>query len=465
MTGAGDVLALARAVRDGTVRALDLAQASLSAVEAKDRLINSFTAITRERALREAEAIDAARARGETLPPLAGVPYAVKNLFDVAGLTTLAGAKIFADNPPAAGDAVLVQRLQKAGAVLIGALNMDAYAYGFTTENSHYGTTRNPRDSTRLSGGSSGGSGAAVAAGFVAFSMASDTNGSIRVPSSLCGVFGLKPTYGRLPRRGSFPFVHSLDHLGPLARSVADLAQVYDVLQGADADDPACAVRPVEPVLPELDKGVGGLRIGVLGGYFEACADSDARAVVAQAAQALGADSTVSLADADAARAAAFLITASEGGTLHLDDLRRRAAEFEPLSRDRLIAGALLPAAWYVHAQRFRARFLEQARRLFQDYDVLIAPATPCSAPMIGTPMLTLDNRQLPLRPNLGLLTQPISFIGLPVCAAPLWTSSGLPLAVQLIAAPWREDLCLRAAHALEQADIARAPVAPGYQA
>lgn len=464
MIGTADVLALARAVRDGMVRAVDLAQASLSAIEAKDRLLNSFTAVTRERALREAEAIDAARARGETLPPLAGVPYAVKNLFDVAGLTTLAGAKIFAGNPPAASDAVLVRRLQKAGAVLVGALNMDAYAYGFTTENSHYGTTRNPRDSTRLSGGSSGGSGAAVAAGFVAFSMASDTNGSIRVPSSLCGVFGLKPTYGRLPRSGSFPFVHSLDHLGPLARSAADLAQVYDILQGSDAQDPACAVRPIEPVLPELDKGIGGLRIGVLGGYFEAWADTDARAVVAQAAQALGADSTVSLEDADAARAAAFLITASEGGALHLDDLRRRAAEFEPLSRDRLIAGALLPAAWYVHAQRFRARFLEQARRLFQDYDVLIAPATPCSAPTIGTPMLTLENMQLPLRPNLGLLTQPISFIGLPVCAAPLWTSSGLPLAVQLIAAPWREDLCLRAARALEQAGVARAPIAPGYQ-
>lgn len=168
------------------------------------------------------------------MPPLAGLPYAVKNLFDIEGITTLSGSKINRDLPAAREDAVLVQRLQSAGAILVGALNMDEYAYGFTTENTHYGPTRNPHDTTRIAGGSSGGSGAAVAARQVPLTLGSDTNGSIRVPASLCGIWGLKPTFGRLSRRGTYPFVHSLDHLGPLADSVECLALAYDAMQGPD---------------------------------------------------------------------------------------------------------------------------------------------------------------------------------------------------------------------------------------
>lgn len=191
--------------------------AALSRIEHTDARVNAFTAVLRERAWREAEASDARRARGESLGPLDGMPYAVKNLFDIEGLVTLAGSKVNRRLPPASADAVLVQRLQQAGAVLVGALNMDEYAYGFTTENTHYGATHNPHRHGHLSGGSSGGSGAAVAALQVPLTLGSDTNGSIRVPSSLCGVWGLKPTFGRLSRRGSFPFVHSIDHLGPMA--------------------------------------------------------------------------------------------------------------------------------------------------------------------------------------------------------------------------------------------------------
>lgn len=224
-------------LRSKTFSARELAQQSLALIEQANPGINAFTGVTATRMLTEAAHIDARRAAGETLPALAGVPYAVKNLFDVEGVTTLAGAKLFSTQPPATKDAFAIRQLTNAGATLAGTLNMDAYAYGFTTENSHYGATRNPRDLTRVAGGSSGGSAAAVAAGMVNFALGTDTNGSIRVPASLCGVPGLKPTFGRLSRSGSHPFVASLDHIGPLARNVEDLACVYDALQGHDVED------------------------------------------------------------------------------------------------------------------------------------------------------------------------------------------------------------------------------------
>lgn len=447
-------------VRNGGASALEITDAVIARTLAGDGAINGFTALLAERARDEARAVDTLRAHGTTLPPLAGVPYAVKNLFDLQGLTTLAGAKLRIQDPPARHDAALVRHMQAAGAVVTGALNMDAYAYGFTTENTHFGVTHNPRDHRRVAGGSSGGSGAAVAAGFAYFSLASDTNGSIRVPASFCGVFGLKPTFGRLTRSGSYPFVPSLDHLGPLARNATDLALVYDALQGPDAEDPACAGRSIETVMPSLDDGVRGLRIAVLGGYFEQWADPDARLAVARAAAALGAVDTVLLPQAQLARAAAFIITATESGSFYAEELRRRPEDFEPLSRERLTAGAMLPAHWYMRAQRFRRWFQQSAQELFSRYDLLLAPATPCTATPIGAETMVLNGETLPVRPNIGLLTQPISLIGLPVAVAPLWTSGGMPIGVQLIAAPWREDLCLRAAFALEQAGLASAPVA-----
>jgi amidase/aspartyl-tRNA(Asn)/glutamyl-tRNA(Gln) amidotransferase subunit A len=402
--------------------------------------------------------VDRRSAAGESLPPLAGLPYAVKNLFDIEGVVTLAGSKINRAHAPARADAVLVQRLAAAGAVLLGGLNMDEYAYGFTTENSHVGPARNPHDLARTAGGSSGGSGAAVAAGQVPLTLGSDTNGSIRVPSSLCGVWGLKPTFGRLSRRGSYPFVHSIDHLGPIADGVETLAHSYDAMQVPDPLDPGCHALRVQPAAPTLQKGIEGLRIGVLGGYFHDHASAPARAAVAQAAAALGARDTVEWPDAALGRAAAFIVTASEGGSLHLDNLRTRAADFEPLSVDRFIAGALQPAHWYVRAQRFRRAYRDRVNGLFADWDLLIAPATPVPATTLGQEWIDIGGQRHPTRPAMGLLTQPVSFAGCPVVAAPLWPegAGGLPLGVQLIAAPWREDLALRAAAVLEAAGVAR---------
>jgi len=360
-------------------------------------------------------------------------------------------------NAPAAADAFLVQRMQAAGAVLVGSLNMDEFAYGFTTENTHYGPCHNPHDLTRIAGGSSGGSGAAVAAAQVPLALGSDTNGSIRVPASLCGVWGLKPTFGRLSRRGTYPFVHNLDHLGPFAGSLEALALAYDALQGPDPLDPGCHALRQQPVSARLGLGLAGLRIGVLGGYFDHNASAPARAAVAAAAKALGASETVKWPDAGLARAAAFIVGASEGGTLHLDHLRTRAAEMEPLSVDRFIAGALQPGAWYVMAQRFRRLYRDKVNALLQHWDLLLTPATPVSAPVIGTEWLDINGTQQPCRPAMGLLTQPISFAGCPVAVAPCWPegTGGMPIGVQLIAAPWREDIVLRAGLVLEQAGLA----------
>jgi len=441
----------------GAVRSV---REALARIEAGDARINAFTAVLAERALARAAAVDAS---GAALP-LRGVPFAVKNLFDLQGLATRAGSKIEREAAPASRDAALVRRLEAAGAVCVGALNMDEYAYGFTTENSHDGPTRNPHDPTRISGGSSGGSAAAVAAGFVPLTLGSDTNGSIRVPASLCGVFGLKPTFGRLSRAGSYPFVASLDHLGPFARSVGELAAAYDAMQGPDADDPAQVPRPVEPTAPQLERGTAGLRIGVLGGWFASMALPPARAAVERVARALDATREVLWPEVDRARTAAFLITNAEGAALHLPDLKRRADDFDPLTRDRFLAGALLPAAWVVQAQRVRHWFARQVAAGFADVDVLLAPATPCTAPVIGTEWLEINGQRLPARASMGLLTQPVSCIGLPVCTVPVWgcdpAAPHLPIGVQLIAAPWREDLVLRVARALEAAGAVSAPVA-----
>ena len=460
----GSAADMAAAVRSGTVSAAALTRASLARIDATEGRINAFTDVTAQRATQTAAALDARLASGDTSAkalPLLGVPFAVKNLFDVAGLTTLAGSKVERGKPPAAKDSPLIVRLEAAGAVLVGALNMDEYAYGFTTENTHEGPVHNPHDLTRVAGGSSGGSGAAVAAGQVPITLGSDTNGSIRVPASLCGIFGLKPTYGRLPRNGSYPFVASLDHLGPFARSARDLALVYDALQGFDVHDPGCVSRPVESTVDTLALGVDGLRIATLGGHFIDNAGPEARAAVARVAQALNVARTLELPEAARARAAAFIISNSEGGSLHLPELRTRAADFEPLSRDRFLAGALLPAAWVHQAQRARRWFALRAAELFRDVDILLAPATPCPATEIGSEWIEINGQRLPTRANMGVLTQPISCIGLPVCAVPVWgCHASLPIGVQVIAAPWREDLVLRVAHFLEQKGVVAAPVA-----
>lgn len=454
---AADVRAKRRSAREVTLAALDR-------IARFDAELNSFTAVTREGALNAADALDRRIAAGEDPGPMAGVPFAAKNLFDIEGLTTLAGSKIQAEKPPKSKDATVVRKLKESGAILLGALNMDEYAYGFTTENTHYGPTRNPHNLDHVAGGSSGGSAAAVAAGLVPLTLGSDTNGSIRVPAAFCGIFGLKPTFGRISRAGSFLFVESFDHAGPFTRTVADLALAYDVLHGPDPEDPVSCPYPPQPCSQELVKGIEGLRIAVAGGYFEEMGTPDALEPVDRVAKALGVTNRVVVPDAEAARAAAYIITACEGSNRHLPDLQTRPQDFDPVVVERFLAGALLPAAWYLQAQRFRSIYREKVRELFKTVDIILAPATPCSAIRIGQPTIQVRGADVASRPNIGIFTQPLSFVGLPIVSVPVYDKGSLPLGVQVIGAPHNEAAVLRVASYLEHRGVTNAEVASRYE-
>lgn len=444
---------LAGNVRYGIRTAREVTEATLSDLATRDKAYGCVTRLLKDRALRMADTIDARIADGEPVGPLAGVPFGVKDLFDVEGLVTTAGSTVLNSNPPATADAEVVRRLVAAGAIPVATLNMDEFAYGFATENSHYGTTRNPRDPERLAGGSSGGSAAAVAAGMLPLTLGSDTNGSIRVPASLCGVWGLRPTQGELPLNGVYPFASSFDTIGPFTGTSKDLRLSFDVMAGRNPEDD----------LPDT----AGLRIGILGGWFAQNLPPALADGLRNIQSFLNITRTTELPEAARARAAAFIITASEGGNLHLPRLRHRAAEYDPATRDRLMAGALLPAAPIIQAHRLRNWFRGHMHSTFSEFDVLLAPSTPAVAPRIDQPTIMVGGRPVSARANLGLFTQPLTLAGFPVLAAPLPPSetgdaspeSRLPLGIQMIAAPGKEAVLFALAAQLENAGLLGYPV------
>lgn len=389
--------------------------AALNAIAAHGAL-NAFTKVFTDAALQDARDIDARMIRGEAVGPLAGVPFAVKDLFDITGEVTTAGAKSRLNAKPAKNDAEVVRRLKAAGAILVGTLNMDEFAYGFATVNAHFGTTANPYDVTRLAGGSSGGSAAAVAAGLVPVSLGSDTNGSVRVPASLCGVWGMRPADQAISLSGVFPFVEMLDTVGPFARNVSDLKTVYEVLSGTT-----------------VAEDIQDLRVARLTGFFQRNAAPEALGAVAAVMAHLKSDRVASLPEAEAGRSAGFLITAAMGGALHLDALRDHAEDYDPAVRDRLIAGAMMPSAALAKALAYRTVYRARFAKLFEDHDILVAPATPCSAPLIHDATVMVDGQAVPARAHLGIYAQAISLAGVPVISAPLKTD-GLPIGLQFIA-------------------------------
>ncbi len=437
-------LAIAREVRSGRITATEIIERCLIALDAA-RPLWAVTRVLADRARQEAKLVDGAVARGRDPGPLAGVPYGVKDLFDIAGLSTTAGSTIYADAPPAPADADAIRRLCEAGAILVATLNMDEFAYGFATINARHGTTRNPHDLDRLAGGSSGGSAAIVAAGVLPFALGSDTNGSIRVPASLTGIYGLKPTHDALPMAGVFPFAESFDDIGPFATSIADMRCIWHVLRGA---------------VPE-DRQDRSFRVAQLGGRFLENADPDQRAAIATIAP--GAP-ILDLPDIARARSAAFLITAYEGGTLHRAALAEAAMTFDPATRDRLIAGALIPRALYQAAQAFRHDFKARIIDLVAEHDVLLAPATPCAAPSIADPRILIDGVLKPARSDLGIHTQPISFTGLPSLSVPLKRPGRLPLGLQLIGRPDGESTLFAFAAMLEAQGLIGTSPPPDYR-
>jgi AtzE family amidohydrolase len=408
-------------------------------IEALEPRINAFTAIY----------TDAVAKPG----PLAGLPFAAKDLFDVAGFTTLAGSIARREAEPATADATAVARLRAAGALLAGATNMDEGAYGFTTENSHYGATHNPHDLERVAGGSSGGSAAAVAAGMVDAALGTDTNGSIRIPAAFCGIYGLRPTYGLVPRTGSVLFAPSLDAVGVLARTIHAVALVLDAIAGPDGIDPACVHAAPESYLDAV-AGERPLRVASVDLAGWGAAAPDLLDATDRVATALGATETIVLPDAGLARAAAIVVTAAEGADQQQELLRAAPEIVDVRVRDRFLAGLEVPATDYLAAQRFRRRWQERILPLLLDVDILVLPTVAAAAPRIDQAMLPVGDEVLPTGAVLGRFTQPLSFIGLPTLSVPLAGPDGLPLGVQLAAKPFHDGTLLAAAAALEAAGV-----------
>jgi aspartyl-tRNA(Asn)/glutamyl-tRNA(Gln) amidotransferase subunit A len=439
---------IAAAVRSGAVTAGLVLEATLARIAARNPAINAFTALAIERARERAARVDLARASGAALGPLAGVPFGVKAMIDVAGLTTTAGSRLLRDAPPAARDAGVVRKLEAAGAVCVGALNMDEFGLGGTTENALYGPTRNPHDRTRTAGGSSGGCAAALAAGLVPLAVGGDALGSIRLPASLCGVYGLRPTHGTIGRDGVIGG-GGIATLGPMARSAADVRVCHDAMCDAPTRDSAGA-----------DADTSALRLGVAGSYFRERLDPEAADAVGRAARALSIRRVAEFPQARLARAAAMLINTSETAVGKLDALRTRLDEFDPATRDRFLAHALMPVQWYLHAQRFREWHSGEVLRMFETVDVLLLPATPCVAPPLGMATIRIDGADLPTGPTLGWFTQPLAGTGCPALTVPIERPGQLPIGVQLFAPPRREEWLFRTAARLEAAGVAGSRVA-----
>ncbi len=440
---------LAASVRRGERRAASTAALALARIEKHNPKIKAFTRVLADRALGQAEQIDAAVARGEDPGPLAGVPFAVKDLFDVEGIPTTAGARRLIDAPPADADAALIRRLTGAGAILVGTLNMDEFAYGFSTVNTHFGTTRNPHDEARLAGGSSGGSAAAVAAEIVPFALGSDTNGSVRVPSSLCGVFSVRPTHGSLPLDGVFPFVDELDTVGAFARSSADARLVHEVMLGQSF---------------QMQSAIN-VKAGVLQGFFREGIEPLVLEAVDQVADALGA-MPVELTQAAKARSAAFLLTSAQGGRRHLASLQEDAESFDDGTRDRLLAGALLPEGTETAALKTAQPFTDELKALFQTVNVLITAATPVPAPRIDEETIMINGAAVNARAHLGMMTQPFGISGVPALSVPVRSNEcTMPIGVQIVAQRGQEALLFAVAKHLEDLGVAGVPSAPEFAA
>jgi len=445
----------AAALRARTVSAAELADAALGRITKLQERLNAFITVTEERARERARQADEELARGVDRGPLHGIPVAVKDVFCTRGIRTTCGSKLFADFVPDR-DAAVVEKLEAAGAVPLGKTNMHELAYGITSGNPHFGAVRNPWDTERIPGGSSGGSGAAVAGGMVFAAMGSDTGGSIRIPASFCGTAGLKPTFGRVSRYGVMPLDFSLDHMGPMTRSVRDAALVLNAIAGYDARDDTSSRKPVEDYLPGVDASIRGLRIGLPENfYFDRLHPEVDRAVrrMAELAEELGARVVpVRVPDMAAVNLVGRVILLSEASALmgrHLDRREEFGADVLAL----LDQGRLMPATDYINAQRLRRMMQQEFQCVWKQADLLLTPATPTTAPRIGQTTVEIDGEMEDARLASTRLVRGINVLGLPALSMPCgFSSEGLSVGLQIIGRPFEEELILRAGAALEDA-------------
>jgi aspartyl-tRNA(Asn)/glutamyl-tRNA(Gln) amidotransferase subunit A len=448
---------LARMIATKTVSPVEVVRAHLDRIAALDGKLRAFITVCDETALAAARAAEAALMSGQPVGPLHGVPYALKDLYDTAGLRTTGGSRIFADRVPAR-DASVTTRLARAGAILLGKLNMVEFAYGPEGLNPHYGHARNPWDGEvhRMAGGSSSGSGVAVAAGVAPGALGSDTGGSIRIPASLCGITGLKPTYGRVSRAGVLPLAWSMDHVGPMTRTAADSALMLAAMAGYDPADASSSVLPVPDYPAALTGEVKGLRVGLLRSFFLDGATPAVRTAVEAAAATLASAGAV-LDDVRLERitlvaAASTAIVGSEALAYHAEMLRTRASDYDPDIARRLRLSAFIGGAHYVRAQQVRALVRDEVDAALARRDVLLAPSTPMVAPALSEQQVELGDGAADVRSALIRFTRPFNLSGHPSCALPCgFTAGGLPISMQLVGRPFDEVTVLRTADAFQR--------------
>jgi aspartyl-tRNA(Asn)/glutamyl-tRNA(Gln) amidotransferase subunit A len=449
---------LARQIATKAVSPLEVTQAYLERIAKLDGTLKAFITVCADQALEAARAAEADLTAGRPLGPLHGVPIGLKDLFKTAAVRTTGGSRILADSVPAE-DATVVRRLRQAGAIVLGKLNMHEFAYGPEGLNAHYGHARNPWDgaAVRIAGGSSSGSGVAVAAGLVAGALGSDTGGSIRIPAALCGITGLKPTYGRVSRQGVLPLAWSMDHVGPMARTAADCALLLGPLAGYDSGDATSSVLPVADYTAALTGDVKGLRVGVLRRFFLEGAAPEVRGAVEAAVEVLRAQGAavdeVELPSVGEVAAASFAIVAAEALAYHAEWLRTRPEDYQPDVRERLRMGAFVSGVHYVRAQQVRALVRREVDQALARRDVLVAPATPMAATRLGDNQVQLGDGPSDARSALIRLTRPFNFSGHPACALPCgFTAGGLPMSMQIVGRPFDEATVLRVADAYQRA-------------
>lgn len=451
------------ALRARRVSAVELTRAALSRIERLNSSLGAFITVTADAALAWAEQADRELAAGRDRGPLHGIPMALKDLFYTRGVRTTSGSKVFENFVPDENAAV-VDRLEAAGAVLLGKLNLHELAYGITSANPHFGAVRNPWDKERSPGGSSGGSGVAVAAQMVYAAMGSDTGGSIRIPASFCGTVGLKPTYGRVSRFGSHPLGYSLDHMGPLARSVRDAALVLNAIAGFDRRDPASSRRPVVDFVPEEGCSIRRLRIGFPENFYFDRLDGDVESAVRGAiarAESLGAEvKPVTLPDGAALNAVGQVILLSEAAAVmepYLADRQRFGADVLAL----LDQGRLVSATDYVHAQRLRRSLRAEFEELWREVDCVVCPTTPNTAPKTGDLSVRLGGREENVRMATTRLVRGFNVLGYPALSIPCGLSgAGLPIGLQIVGPAFDEPTVLRLGAALEDGGVGIPPCA-----
>ena len=447
------LLEVADRVRRREMSPVEVTACVLERISALDGTLNAFITVLADEARQEAQEAEREIGNGHYRGPLHGIPISLKDLFATKGIRTTAGSRILADYVPD-HDATVVTRLRQAGAVIVGKTNMLEFAYAAV--HADYGATPNPWALDRSSSGSSSGSAVAVAAGMGYGSLGSDTGGSIRHPAAYCGIVGLKPTYGRVSRHGGVPLSWSLDHVGPMTRTVADSAALLGAIAGEDPRDPTSGRVPVPDYLAQLDTGIAGKRVGIADAYLRQHADLEVRKLVEEAIAALeglGARIEEVELPAPAEAVAALLgLLHPEATAYHLPWLRTRPQDYSPAVRERLELGAVTPAVSYVQAQQARRQITDGFLAAMERLDLLAMPSTSSAATRMDESFITADEADPRGLAELIALSGPFNLVGFPAISIPCgFTAGGLPVGMQLVARPWQEGLLLAAAHAYEQ--------------